>query len=46
MYSIDQIKYRISLTKTPNLTIKPWMLRCKTEVFERSKLILIFIIFS
>ncbi|NP_001280396.1 uncharacterized protein LOC100165527 [Acyrthosiphon pisum] len=36
MYSIDQIKHRISLTKTANLTIKPWMLRCKTEVYERT----------
>lgn len=38
MYSIDQIKHRISLTQTPNLKIKPWMLRCKTEVFERYQL--------
>jgi len=35
MYSIDQINYRISLTKKANVAIKPWMLRCKTEVFER-----------
>lgn len=46
MYSIDQIKHRISLTKTANLTIKPWMLRCKTEVYERYKLTLINIEFS
>ncbi|XP_025198096.1 transcription termination factor, mitochondrial [Melanaphis sacchari] len=36
MYSIEQISQRISLTKTANLPIKPWMLRCKPEVFERT----------
>uniref|UniRef100_A0A2S2PSK2 Transcription termination factor, mitochondrial n=1 Tax=Schizaphis graminum TaxID=13262 RepID=A0A2S2PSK2_SCHGA len=36
MYSIDQINHRISLSKKANLPIKPWMLRCKPEVFERT----------
>lgn len=35
MYSIDQIKQRIACIKTSNVIIKPWMLRCKPEVFER-----------
>lgn len=34
-YSIDQINQRIALTRKANVITKPWMLRCKYEVFER-----------
>lgn len=35
MYSVDHVNQRISRTKMANIVIKPWMLRCKPEVFER-----------
>lgn len=35
MYGIDHINQRISRTKSANLYTKPWMLRCKSDIFER-----------
>lgn len=35
MYSFEHISERISRTKSANLYAKPWMLRCKFDVFER-----------
>ncbi|XP_050438099.1 transcription termination factor, mitochondrial isoform X2 [Adelges cooleyi] len=36
MYSINQIEQRMALANAANVNIKPWMVRCKNEVFERT----------